>query len=74
MVKPQRTYAPPTTNANSRPKSAATTCDRVSQLRPETSLRPVNQLPTCGPAPSSHQQAVQTGLHCPVRVTSDTRS
>jgi hypothetical protein len=32
----------------------------------------VNQAPTSGPAPSSHQQARQTGLHSPILVTSDT--
>ena len=35
-------------------------------------MRPVNQAPTCGPSPSSHQQALQIGLHSPIRVTSDT--
>ena len=73
-VKPQRTQDPPTTKANSRPRSATATCDRVSHTRIGVWLRPVNQLPTRGPAPASHQQARQTGLHCPVRVTSDTRS
>ena len=61
-----------TCHANFRPGSAATTWLRVSHVRSGVSLRPVNQAPTCGPAPSSHQQALQIGLHSPVLVTSDT--
>jgi hypothetical protein len=53
------------------PGSAATTCDRVSQVRSGVSFRPLNQAPTLGPAPSSHQQALHTGLHSPMRVTSE---
>lgn len=37
-------------------------------------MRPVNQAPGRGPCPSSHQQALQTGLHSPMRVTSETMS
>jgi hypothetical protein len=58
--------------ANSLPGSAATTCDRLSQVRSGVSFRPVNQAPTSGPAPASHQQALHTGLHSPMRVTSET--
>jgi hypothetical protein len=61
-------------NANSRPGCAATTSERVSQVRPASSLRPVNHAPTWAVAPSSHQHAVQTGLHSPIRVTSETNS
>jgi hypothetical protein len=64
----------PTTQANSRPGSAATTTERVSQVRDGVTLRPVKWAPTRGPSPSSHQQASQIGLHSPVRVTSLTRS
>jgi len=60
--------------ANSRPRSAATTWERVSQVRSGSSLRPVNQAPGQGPSPSSHQQALQTGLQSPIRVTSETMS
>jgi len=73
-AQPHRTRAPPTMNANSRPRSAATTSERVSRVLPGTSFRPVHQAPTRTAAPSSHQQAVQTGLHSPIRVTSQTRS
>src|SRR3954469_16490209 len=45
-VKPQRTYLPPTTQANPRPRSASTTCERDSQVRCGSSLRPVNHAPT----------------------------
>ncbi len=61
-------------NANSRPRSAATTCERVSQVRPGTSFCPVNQAPARGPSPSSHEPPVQMGLHSPIRVTSETMS
>ena len=37
-------------------------------------LRPVNQSPARAELPSSHQQALQTGLHSPMRVTSETMS
>jgi len=53
--------------------SAATTSERVSQVRSGSSLRrPVNHAPTRGPSLSSHQHAVQMGLHSPMRVTSAT--
>ena len=71
---PHRIKLPPTTNANSRPRSAATTSERVSQVRSGNSLRPVNQAPTRGLSPSSHQHALQTGLHSPMRVTSEIMS
>jgi NAD(P)-dependent dehydrogenase (short-subunit alcohol dehydrogenase family) len=56
------------------PCSAATTTDRVSHVRCGSSLCSVNQAPTWPARPSSHQQDVQTGLHPPVRVMSETRS
>ena len=59
---------------NSRPQSAATTSERVSQVRSGSSLRPVNQAPTRAESPSSHQHALQTGLHSPIRFTSATMS
>ena len=34
----------------------------------------MNQAPGRGPSPSSHQQAVQTGLHSPIRLTSEIMS
>src|SRR4051812_42870570 len=73
-VNPQRTQPLLTSHANSRPGSATTTRLRVSQVRSGSSLRPVNHAPTRGPSPSSHQQALQTGLHLPMLVTSDTSS
>ena len=69
---PHRVRVASRTNANSRPGSAATTSERVSQVRSGSSFRPVKCAPTVGPSPSSHQQAVHTGLHSPIRVTSDT--
>jgi hypothetical protein len=69
---PQRTQPSLTSQANSRPGSAATTWLRVSHVRSAFWLRPVNHAPTCGPSPSSHQHARQTGLHSPIRVTSET--
>ena len=60
--------------ANSRPRSATTTSERVSQVLSGNTLRPVNQSPTRAVLPSSHQQALQTGLHSPIRVTSETMS
>lgn len=60
--------------ANSWRRSAATTSERVSHVRSEVSLLPVNRAPTRGPSPSSHQQGLQTGLHSPIRVTSEIMS
>src|ERR1700680_3885227 len=45
---PHRVQEPFTMNANSRPRSAATISDRVSQVRSGSSFRPVNQAPTSG--------------------------
>jgi hypothetical protein len=56
--------------ADSWPWSAATTCERVSQVRSPISSRPVNQEPTPWLASSSHQHFLHTRLHSPIRVMS----
>jgi hypothetical protein len=74
MPRRARTYDLPPTKANSRPLSATITSERVSQVLSGNTLRPVNQSPTCAALPSSHQHALQTGVHSPIRVTSETMS
>ena len=73
-VAPPRDVARPTTHANSRPGSAATTSERVSHVRSGSTLRPVKCAPHVGPSPSSHQHSLQIGLYSPMRVTSATSS
>src|SRR4051794_7430838 len=64
-----------TTKANSLPGSAATTRGLVVQRTNLFLLDPLNRAPTVGPvAPSIHSLLTFSGLHSPIRVTSDTRS
>src|SRR6266568_2359395 len=63
------------TKANSRPGSAATTSGFVLQRITPRLLVPLKRAPTAGPvAPPIHSHLAVSGLHSPMRVTSDTRS
>src|SRR4051812_18415566 len=60
---------------NSRPGSAATTLGFVDHRMNLFLFVPLNRAPPAGPAaPSSHWHLTVSGLHSPMRVTSETRS
>src|SRR5436305_12182703 len=66
---------PGVTKANSRPGSAATTSGLVLHRMNRRLLLPLNLAPTAGPvAPSIHPHLTVSGLHSPMRVTSETMS
>src|SRR5947209_1442913 len=66
---------PGVTNANSRPASAATTSGFELHRMNRRLFDPLKRAPTAGPvAPSIHSPFTVSGLHSPMRVTSDTRS
>src|SRR5581483_6563389 len=62
-------------NANSCGASAATTVGLVLHRAKLRLLVPLKRAPTAGPvAPSIHSHFTVSGLHSPMRVTSDTSS